>query len=571
MRRSAVIVFAFLILLSSLSGSCSKKESSIVAKVGRDKITWSEFREEYLKSPQYRRAQDDSSAKREFLDTIIEKKLITQEAYKQGFDTQEEVVQQVERTEKGLILQSLYFKEIVNSVVTESEMREFYKHADKEVKARHILVKAPPNASPEDRGKARAKIDSLLVLIKDKGHNFAIVAKEHSEDPMTARNNGDLGFFGWGVMADEFQKVAFALPPGKISDVVETEFGYHIIQVEEYREVERKSYDDMKDMIRNKMMGRKKQELRQRTDEYVANLKNEKNLSFEDQGIALLSQKKQAADFTAEKLTGTEKASVLARYEGGEFTVSDYVDWEAQIPAKARSTATDVPSLKRHIEGKLVNDFLVEKAKDLNLHNDPDIKEKIRTQKEQIMITQFKNSIEENVHITEENLRTHFEQHRDKYVVPEKVNIREILVKEKTVAENLLKRMKGGADIASLAKQYSERKWAAERGGEFGFFTENQYGPIGKEAFALEVGEYGGPLSVSGGYSIFKVIDRQKSHAQDFDEVKSILQSELEKDRKKVAYEEVVASLKEKIPVEINLDILTMSVTEEQPLTDEHS
>jgi parvulin-like peptidyl-prolyl isomerase len=145
-------------------------------------------------------------------------------------------------------------------------------------------------------------------------------------------------------------------------------------------------------------------------------------------------------------------------------------------------------------------------------------------------------------------------------VEPEKVNIQEILVKEKTVAENLLKRMKKGTDIASLAKEYSERKWAAERGGEFGLFTENQYGPIGKEAFALKVGQYGGPIQVSNGYSIFKVTEKHASRPKTFDEVESTIRRDLETEKKKAAFEEVLTTLREQIDVEINEQILTMSV-----------
>ncbi|MFQ6091281.1 MAG: peptidylprolyl isomerase [bacterium] len=563
MGKAVLIVSAALVLLAALFVGCAKKDSLVVAKVGGEKITWGEFREGYLKSPQYRRAREDSSAKHEYLNSLIQKKLMVQEAYRQGLDKDEEIAKQVESTEKNLILRELYNREILNKMVSESEIRDFYDHSAEEVKARHILIKAPTNASPEARQKARAKIDSLLTLV-EQGQDFAQLARENSEDTGSATKGGDLGFFGWGRMVDEFQKVAFALQPGQTSDVVETQYGYHIIRVEEKREAKRGSYSEMRDQIRNQLLGRKKAELQQRVKEYIENLKREKNLAFDEQALALLSEKKREGEFTAENLTDIEKSTVLARHKGGELTLADYLLREAELPPQARARATDTESLKRQIEGMLTSDFLVEKAKDLGLEREQKVRETVRKRREELMVKQFRKNIENSVQITEEQMRSHFEQHREEYVLPEQVNIQEILVKEKTVAESLLKRIKRGADIAPLAKQHSQRKWAAKRGGKFGFFTENQYGPIGKEAFALKVGQFGGPLKVPGGYSVFKVIDRQEPRPQTFEEAKPIMERKLEKELKEAAFEGAMAALKEKASVDINLKVLTMRVAQEQ-------
>ena len=95
--------------------------------------------------------------------------------------------------------------------------------------------------------------------------------------------------------------------------------------------------------------------------------------------------------------------------------------------------------------------------------------------------------------------------------------------------------------------------------------------PIGKEAFALEVGQFGGPIKVTNGYSIFKVTDRQASRSKTFDEVKSTIKRNLETERKKAAFEEVMATLREKIHVDINESILARNVDEAQPSAEEQS
>ena len=574
MRNSSLTVTAFLVILiiniSLISHfiGCAKKGELIVANVGGEKITWGEFKEGYLKSPQFRKAHDDSSAKHEYLNTLIQKKLMTKEAYRQGLDKVESIKEQVGMTENSLIVRELWEREIVDKTISESEIKDFYDHSAKEVKARHILIKAPPNASPQARQEAKAKADSLLALVKE-GEDFAMLAEKNSEDPGSASKGGDLGFFGWGKMVNEFQEVAFALQPDQVSDVIETQYGYHIIKVEEQREAQRQSYEEMKTQIRNQLQRSKESELRRNGEEYIENLKLENSLSFDEEALTLLSEKKKTGEATNEMLTDAEQSTVLVSYKSGTMTLSEFVEWEKTISAKARAKATDPKSLKRQLEGKLVNEFLVAKAKSLGLDKKEEIATRVRSRREDLMVQELNKSVESAVQITEEDIRSYFEEHKEEYVIPDQANIREIQVKEKTLAENLLKRMKKGADIASLAEEYSERKWAAKKGGEFGFFTENEYGPIGKEAFKLNVGEFGGPLKVQGGYSVFKVIDRNESRAQTFEEAKPIIQRKLETERKKAAFENLMTSLKEKASIDINMNVLIRSVTEEQSTPEE--
>ena len=97
----------------------------------------------------------------------------------------------------------------------------------------HILLEVKPRGNSVNR--AQAKIDSIKTLL-DNGADFTALAKEHSEDPGSKDNGGELGFFGRGELVPEFEEVAYALQPGEISDVVKTQFGYHIIQLIEKRD-----------------------------------------------------------------------------------------------------------------------------------------------------------------------------------------------------------------------------------------------------------------------------------------------------------------------------------------------
>jgi peptidyl-prolyl cis-trans isomerase D len=115
----------------------------------------------------------------------------------------------------------------------EQHRDEFVQRAQR--RARHILVAAGESATPEAVESARQKAAQAAARIRG-GEPFAAVAKEISEDPGSAAQGGDLGWFERGVMVKEFEDVAFTLPPGQLSDPVRSPFGFHVIEVTEVRE-----------------------------------------------------------------------------------------------------------------------------------------------------------------------------------------------------------------------------------------------------------------------------------------------------------------------------------------------
>jgi len=122
--------------------------------------------------------------------------------------------------------------------VKPGQVEEFYKsNPDKflqpeRVRASHILIATAENADAATKAQAKAKAQQVLKDVKA-GKDFATLARQHSQDPGSAVNGGDLGFFPQGQMVGPFNDAAFSLKPGATSDLVETQFGYHIIRVAE--------------------------------------------------------------------------------------------------------------------------------------------------------------------------------------------------------------------------------------------------------------------------------------------------------------------------------------------------
>lgn len=157
------------------------------------------------------------------------------------------------------------------AAVTEADIADFYKKnpqffmQPEAVRASHILLKAD---TPEAKTAAKAKAEDLLKQIKG-GADFAALAKQHSNDG-SAASGGDLGFFPRGQMVKPFEDAAFALKPGEVSNVVESEFGYHIIKSGEHRDARTVPLAEVSDRIAQALRQQKQQQLAQ---EFVQSLK----------------------------------------------------------------------------------------------------------------------------------------------------------------------------------------------------------------------------------------------------------------------------------------------------------
>ncbi len=138
--------------------------------------------------------------------------------------------------------------------VTDQEAREYYNtHPDaykkeKEVRASHILFKLKKDASEQEVKKVRSEAEKVLEQARQ-GKDFAELAKKYSQDAGSAKNGGELGFFTKKQMVPQFADAAFSLKPGQISGLVKTDYGFHIIKVEEVHEATTTPFDKVKDNI----------------------------------------------------------------------------------------------------------------------------------------------------------------------------------------------------------------------------------------------------------------------------------------------------------------------------------
>jgi len=181
------------------------------------------------------------------------------------------------RVRQHMAVQKLFDTKGGEKTATDEEARAYYDgnilnfQTAARVNARHILVKVDKAGKSEDKAAKRKQIDDVRAqLLESKGENFPELALKFSE--CSSKNDGgSLGDFGRGQMVPEFEKMAFELPVGEISPIVETQFGFHIIQVQERHEAGTQPYDEVAEKIKERIAGEARKE---KIDAYVEGLKS---------------------------------------------------------------------------------------------------------------------------------------------------------------------------------------------------------------------------------------------------------------------------------------------------------
>jgi peptidyl-prolyl cis-trans isomerase C len=234
-----------LLLLATLSFSASAIAGDAVATVNGKPIKQSLF-DFIVKDATDHGQKVDDNVRDVIMSKLISSELVLQEAQKSGMDKKPDYLAKEELTRRELLV-NVYIQDYMKShPVSESDTKAAYEKfktelGDKEYNARHILVAS----------EAEAK-DVIAQL--NKGGDFSKIAKEKSIDPGSKEKGGDLGWFALGGMVKPFSEAVSKLQKGKLStDPVQTQFGWHVIKLDDIRELKAPPYDKVKDNLQKQL------------------------------------------------------------------------------------------------------------------------------------------------------------------------------------------------------------------------------------------------------------------------------------------------------------------------------
>jgi len=217
--------------------------NKVILTIGSEKITAGQYEALVDALPAQYQSVARGPRKREFAESIVQLKILSQNAEKAGLDKSQKVQQQLHFQRENLLAQAMFENLQQVTKVDDAAVQAYYdahKNEYESVKAKHILVRMKGAPMPGAEGKpelteeqALAKAQEVVKKLKA-GGDFAAVAKTDSDDTGSAAQGGDLGEFHRGMMVPPFEEAAFALKVGEISEPVKSPFGYHVIVVQNH-------------------------------------------------------------------------------------------------------------------------------------------------------------------------------------------------------------------------------------------------------------------------------------------------------------------------------------------------
>lgn len=556
MQAGKVAILILITALAALLSGCGGSGGRTVAVVDDYKITSEEFENFYpVAYYAFGSAQDEFDKKQERLDSLIVIRLLIQAAYELGIDRSQELAQVVLANKDKFVIDMLYQKEIVDKAsVSDAEVSDFWDHLEYKIRASHILV--------SDYDTAQAILERLTS-----GESFEKLAYEYSIDPSAKRNKGDLGYFTWGALVDEVQKVAFKMEPGELSPPVQSNLGYHLIKlVDKLPNEQRREFRSMKVDLRQQIIQRK-QYVCQR--EFFDEISEKYPVTIDTTTCTYLLHKRSQMyppmlletlprnDFDLEQLDRNERELILGSWEGGQMTVLEYLTEIQILPSNMRPDLDSYDSLAMVISAIKRTDVLVTEAHRRGLDSDPQVIRKLRLFKEYTMADMMRSdSIPEPPPPDDGVIRMYYDKHPDEFTNPATYHVYEILLADELKALDLKKKIKSEAKFREMALELSERPGKRALEGDLGYITRIKYPEIYDLARKTPVGTIGGPVVTRGKYSIFWVVDMIESELKDYLGVKRDIFRKLTRQNEQQAFAAWIEQHSQETTTEIYEDAL---------------
>lgn len=559
-RRLFFYSFIILILIFGLL-SCSKqtsvsKSNPIVLEYGKTKLTKSDLveyvrvrhqmekRRFYLGREGYIRAAKD----------VILQSYFVEEAKKNNFQGKN-LDLYVDASLRPVIIRAM-LDEVAKSVtVGEKEVKEYYDTHPSDfvnpesVRFRHIFLEVPPDATPAQKKTIRNKIEGLRTRAL-KGEDFIALAKQYSEVP-SKENGGDAGYVVRGqIKVKPVEDMVFSLDSGKLSPIVETKYGFHIIKIEDKKPQSKRTFDEVKKRgILAPLLLERKKEIAM--NNYIQEVISQSSVERYYDRIP--------------QFTKLPAETVLFKVATTPFTIGNFRD----IFVKRLGMQENQPiskelfnAIQQQLEELIADESLYQETQRKNYLNKPEMQQARKFISDYILSEMYQSAIDNSKNtISLDTMKQYYEMNRGRFKTEPQIIARQIFISagitpEMTVADKhqafgLAKKkadtvrqtIVNGVDFATAAKMVSQDQYAAS-GGYLGQVEYGQGGPIfDTNAFALSVGQISQPIKMNDGYILVKVENKFPKRQKPFDEVKEVIFKYLTLENRDKARAELLSKL----------------------------
>ncbi|MGE5458461.1 MAG: peptidylprolyl isomerase, partial [Methanococcaceae archaeon] len=387
-----------------------------------------------------------------------------------------------------------------------------------QIRASHILIPFKEDTTKADTVLARKKIEEVKAQL-NKGGDFAALAIKYSRDPGSAGQGGDLGFFERRMMVKEFDEAAFKLKPGQISDIIKTNYGFHIIKVTAVKPYP--SFDEDRENL-------KKLYKKTRYDEdqalFTAKLRKEYNYQTNVKTVgdilANADTTKTGSEYLDSALRSKVKDEVIYSFANEQVTADNFFKSIAAVP-EYTNKKIDQKLLNQAIEKESENQLIKYSAMQLD-KKDAQFASLMQDYQNGIYIFKLQDDqIWGKIKLDSLQLVNFYEQNKSNYRWKDRVDFSEIFSVKDSLINKYYALLKQGENFDSLAYKYSERPGFKEKAGRFGL-VEVTTSDMSEAANKLsKPGEYSAPFKSGNGYSIVRLNVKDPARIKTFEEARA--------------------------------------------------
>lgn len=504
MLKRFALLLAFL-SIAAASG-CGKREDKVVAKVGEREITIGQFEQaaESIKDV-YLPLTDDLEGKRQLLDHMINKEVMTLKAIQAGYEKDPGFVNFWERYKGQYLVAAMENELVVEKVsVTEEEAKNYFDRMQYEYTLSQIVL--------PDENQAQMVREQLLG-----GADFEELAKKYSISP-DAKDGGFVGPAQVGQMHYWVEEALFSLKEGDISQPLATSTGYAILKVHRIRKVTpEKDIEWAKQRVKAIKQKKMLEDLKKKIEKEIGlviypqavdivynNLPPD--IPFQD----IIEYKVTYENAPKLEIPEQYLDMILAQYSDSTYTLRDYLKiYDAyplpERPRRASGKGGVVESIHKYIWDKVLPVYAEEKLK---IQNIPKVAKDLQRKKERFLVQTFYNDrIQKEVGVADPEIKAYYEEHRSEFLTPEKRDVGVIIVSSEDKAKEVASLARKGTDWNRLVRSYSEDPNARESAGRTGLHQQGDYEDYDAVAFSLKKGDVSDPFQVPRGWAVVKVFE----------------------------------------------------------------
>jgi parvulin-like peptidyl-prolyl isomerase len=537
-----VLVVLFTPFLSIVIHSQQTNDPNL-AIVGNYNITLSEFSERYTSYLFSTGIKDNIVVRNAILDNMISEILLYNYDFNENILNDPRFVKELEETRVRIILAYLKDQEVYAKItVTEQEVREAFSRVNEKISARHLFAKTEDEAN------------NLYELAK-MGVDFGLLAKQVFTDSVLQNNGGYLGYFTWGDMDPAFEDAAYSMKVGEISPPVKTDYGYSIIKLEDRITnplLTESEFQRKKPHLENVVKMRKKEPSEA---DYINSVLDESKLTFYDENLEKilinLSGKKN------QELGNVEVQSrECLKYKDRIYSQVEIEQKISDLPSYYKDQINSIENLHDAIEGILLKDTLYNIAISKGYDTTKAVLDKIEKYKMNIFFKYKKNEIISNAELPDSVVFKYYKDNISSFSTEPELNLQEILVENKVLADSIIKLINEGSDFGELARKYSLRKWSAENNGILGYAPLSKFGNYKELFWNSQAGEVIGPIKIENIFGIFKLLGKEESKPIDFNDIREEVTKASQFEAQTEIVIEYLAKIRDKVNISIDKDLL---------------